>query len=103
MKCFNLGAFISLGVFVSHKTILVDTLQAVVPTVCVAARRSSTLSTPHPPLLPQVYDGDIETVFQVLFTDSEFMREFLHSRGTTSKHNNTTSKHNNNGNSAEDE
>ena len=40
--------------------------------------------------LPQVYDGDIETMFQVLFTDSEFMREFLHSRGTTSKHINNT-------------
>ena len=42
----------------------------------------------------QVYDTDLETVFQVLFTDSDFMKVFLHSRGTTSKHNNNKQQHN---------
>ena len=35
--------------------------------------------------LPQVFNVNVEVMFQMLFTDSEFMREFMKSRNVTSE------------------
>ena len=35
-------------------------------------------------ILNDIYHGEVETVFQLLFTDSDFYRSFLKSRKTTS-------------------
>ena len=36
-------------------------------------------------LLNEIYNGEVETIFQLLFTDSDFYKSFLKSRNTTSK------------------
>ena len=36
-------------------------------------------------LLNEIYNGEVETIFQLIFTDSDFYRSFLKSRNTTSK------------------
>ena len=33
----------------------------------------------------QIFSADVETIFQLLFTDSDFMRNFFKARKTTSK------------------
>ena len=36
-------------------------------------------------IINEVYNAEVETIFQLIFTDSDFIRSFLKSRKTTSK------------------